>query len=97
MVMVGIIFIWHRGNISDCKIKSSPFTNLGFRPDPASMPSYNPFHDSQADTCAKVFLISMKALKWLKEFIAISHVKTNAVIPDKKHYFAIMLGLPKLY
>jgi hypothetical protein len=48
------------------------------------MPIDNSFDHSQANVASLVWFIAMSSLQWLEELIDIAHIKTNAIIANKK-------------
>src|SRR5208283_145557 len=73
------------------KVKCGALSHSGFGPDSPAMAGYNALHIRKSNACAFKFGLRMETLEYTEEFIRIFHIKSCAVVFDKKDKFFLVL------
>jgi len=74
-----------------------PPARIPFCPYPPAKTVNNALDRGEADTCARKFLGPVQSLERLEQLVSVGHIEADAIVPDKKGRFAVIIGRAELY
>src|SRR5689334_10930855 len=73
------------------KIKRRPLVHLRLRPDPSSVPMYDPLNYRKPHSRSREFIRTVQSLKNSEKLVRLLHVKTHPVVLYKANRFFTLL------